>query len=270
MIIRASSCSFDLNDFHRKTGRKIEWLRLQKFSADCYVTSFENFKQKCISSSLVLRGRDKWIEYCHSAKKSSKRKVFAVKTIHHVERAYRKSWVLRQKQFFSSAENGRKKSILHLAWRLKFLSSANKIQKQLVIWLHVGVVIVQLYYTLLVEIYGIQLWRVFLVPPVVFTKRYNPICAQAIRKWVYIIFKTTIIQCNAISSHQLNANFYWPLLYCQRRKICSRLKKYSPWDYVIFNRTGTYLRTTGWKQSECFVQPCRLMFARSASVEVTV
>ena len=130
MIIRASSCSFDLNDFHRKTGRKIEWLRLQKFSADCYVTSFENFKQKCISSSLVLRGRDKWIEYCHSAKKSSKRKVFAVKTIHHVERAYRKSWVLRQKQFFSSAENGRKKSILHLAWRLKILSSANKIRKK--------------------------------------------------------------------------------------------------------------------------------------------
>ena len=55
-------------------------------------------------------------------------------------------------QFFSSAENGRKK---YSSFGLKIKDSykGHKNSKNIAIWLHVGVVLVQLYYTLLFEIY---------------------------------------------------------------------------------------------------------------------
>lgn len=71
----------------------------------------EIFIQEGFISSFALRGWDKWMHYCHSGKRSSKWKVFAVKPIYHVE-ACGKSWVLWQGQYFFSAENDRKKYAL--------------------------------------------------------------------------------------------------------------------------------------------------------------
>lgn len=110
MIVLASSYSFGLNDVRRKTWRNNDW-SLKKFRRIAmWQKCFRNIQEGFISS-FALRGWDKWMHYCHSGKRSSKWKVFAVKPIYHVE-ACGKSWVLWQGQYFISAENDRKKYAL--------------------------------------------------------------------------------------------------------------------------------------------------------------